>query len=175
MSFFPAVLIFGRHAKKLDLLRGFSKPEETEGEFKSENFQLETVDVSQEEGQQRLSAEANTCDVVVEATGSPQGFEQAMTLLQPLGTLVLKSTCAAGIEKGLNLAPVVINELKVVGSRCGPIDRALDLLSHRGPNSFCQLFPLVNMVDVEYDLEHIVEAFERASQRGALKVIINFA
>ena len=66
-------------------------------------------------------------DVVVDATGSPSGLNLAAGLCRPMGTLVLKSTCAAG-EK-FNAAPFVIDELKVVGSRCGPIDKALELLN----------------------------------------------
>jgi len=62
-------------------------------------------------------------DVVVDATGSPSGFELAMRTVRPRGTIVLKSTFAA--NDGLNLAPVVINELTVVGSRCGPFPDAL--------------------------------------------------
>lgn len=66
-------------------------------------------------------------DVVVDATGSPAGLSLSSGLCRPMGTLVLKSTCAAGKE--FNAAPFVIDELKVVGSRCGPIDKALVLLN----------------------------------------------
>ena len=55
-------------------------------------------------------------DVVIEATGSKGGFETSLNLVKPRGILVLKSTIAA--KEGLNLAPVVINEITVVGSRC---------------------------------------------------------
>jgi threonine dehydrogenase-like Zn-dependent dehydrogenase len=65
-------------------------------------------------------------DVVVDATGSPQGLRLAAGLCRPMGTLVLKSTCAEG-EK-FNAAPFVIDELRVVGSRCGPFPEAIQLL-----------------------------------------------
>ena len=66
-------------------------------------------------------------DVVIDATGSPSGLTLASKLCKPLGTLVLKTTCATG--SAFNTAPFVIDELHVVGSRCGPIDQALDFLN----------------------------------------------
>jgi threonine dehydrogenase-like Zn-dependent dehydrogenase len=65
-------------------------------------------------------------DVVIDATGSPQGLTLAAKLCKPMGTVVLKSTCASGST--FNAAPFVIDELQVVGSRCGPIDKALEFL-----------------------------------------------
>lgn len=72
----------------------------------------------------------NIYDVVVEATGSVSGFETSLSLVKPRGVLVLKSTIATGKE--LNLAPIVINEITVLGSRCGQFPPALNLLAkHR--------------------------------------------
>ncbi len=65
-------------------------------------------------------------DVVVDCTGSNAGFSRALELVRPRGTIVLKSTAAAGAN--LNLAPVVINEITVMGSRCGRMEPALDAL-----------------------------------------------
>ena len=65
-------------------------------------------------------------DVVIEATGSKGGFETSLNLVKPRGILVLKSTIAA--NEGLNLAPVVINEITVVGSRCGQFAPVMRLL-----------------------------------------------
>ena len=73
---------------------------------------------------------AGKFDVVVDATGSPAGLSLAAGLCRPMGKLVLKSTCAAGEQ--FNAAPFVIDELHVIGSRCGPINKALDLLSLDG-------------------------------------------
>ena len=64
---------------------------------------------------------------MVDATGSPAGLDLARQLCRPLGTLVLKSTCAAGAD--FNTAPFVVDELRVVGSRCGPMKPALELLA----------------------------------------------
>lgn len=65
-------------------------------------------------------------DVVVDCTGSNAGFSRALELVRPRGTIVLKSTAAAGAN--LNLAPVVINEITVMGSRCGRMEPALEAL-----------------------------------------------
>lgn len=67
-------------------------------------------------------------DLVVDCTGSPEGLRQALRLCRPCGTVVLKSTCAE--SAGLDLAPLVINEIRVVGNRCGPFPAALDLLEN---------------------------------------------
>ena len=68
----------------------------------------------------------NSYDVVVEATGSVSGFETSLNLVKPRGVLVLKSTIATGKE--LNLAPIVINEITVLGSSCGQFPPALNVL-----------------------------------------------
>ncbi len=72
-------------------------------------------------------APAAAADVVVDATGSPDGFDLAMRAVKPRGTIVLKSTFAT--TGGMNLAPIVIHEVTVVGSRCGPFDAALEALA----------------------------------------------
>src|SRR5437868_6488680 len=68
-------------------------------------------------------------DVVVDCTGSASGFELAMQMTRPRGTVVLKSTVASG--KPMNLAPLVIDEINVVGSRCGPFKEAIRALSEK--------------------------------------------
>lgn len=102
-------------------------------------------------------------DLVVEATGSEKGLIEAMRLCRPRGVIVLKSTLAT--QGQLNLAPVVINELQVVGSRCGPFDRALNgLTRHR--------FPVQRLISGRYPLDDGVAAFEHAARRGTLKVVV---
>src|SRR5258708_36491879 len=68
-------------------------------------------------------------DVVVDCTGSASGFELAMAMVRPRGTIVLKSTVAQG--KPLNLAPLVIDEINVIGSRCGPFREAIRALAEK--------------------------------------------
>jgi threonine dehydrogenase-like Zn-dependent dehydrogenase len=104
-------------------------------------------------------------DIVVEATGTPEGFELALQLVKPRGMVVLKSTVARGKE--INLAPVVIDEIQVIGSRCGPFEPALRALSRR----LIDVKPLITKI---YRPEQAEEAFEKAEEKGALKVLIDF-
>lgn len=103
-------------------------------------------------------------DLVVDATGSPSGFELAMRLVRPRGTIVLKSTFAA--DSGLNLAPLVINEVTVVGSRCGPFDAALAALAAGE----------VNVTDLpvrRFPLAEGLSALAAAQDPRNLKVIVD--
>lgn len=102
-------------------------------------------------------------DVVVEATGTPEGFATARKLVRPRGTVVLKSTYHGAVEA--NLTMVVVDEVTLAGSRCGPFEPALRLLEQR----LVQVTPLVQ---ARYRLEEGLAAFERAAQRGTLKVLI---
>jgi threonine dehydrogenase-like Zn-dependent dehydrogenase len=102
-------------------------------------------------------------DVVVEATGSPSGLDVARAALRPRGTLVLKSTYRG--EVTLDLAPFVVDEITVVGSRCGPFAPALELLA-RG-----KIDP-VPLIEARYPLASGVEAMEVAARSGAMKVLL---
>ncbi len=107
----------------------------------------------------------NVYDVVVEATGSVSGFETSLSLVKPRGVLVLKSTIATGKE--LNLAPIVINEITVLGSRCGQFPPALNLLAkHR-----IDFKPFISAV---YSIDDVIEAFEANKSKETLKVLIKF-
>jgi threonine dehydrogenase-like Zn-dependent dehydrogenase len=108
---------------------------------------------------------SDSYDIVVEASGTPEGFEFALQLVKPRGTVVLKSTAARGKE--INLAPVVIKEIQVTGSRCGPFEPALRALSQRLIN----VRPLIAEI---YKPEQAKEAFEKARSKDSLKVIIDF-
>ena len=102
-------------------------------------------------------------DVVVEATGSAAGFELAAAATRPRGTLVLKSTVAHGAP--LNLAPVVINELTIVGSRCGPFAPALAALASGA-------IDVRSLISDRLPLRDGVDALRRATEPGVLKVLI---
>lgn len=104
-------------------------------------------------------------DFVVEATGSISGFETALALTKPRGTLVLKSTVAA--SKEFNLAPIVIDEIRVQGSRCGQFAPALRLLAS-GKVNFAPL------ISGSYSVDKAIEAFEKNKQKDTLKVLIKF-
>ncbi|MEW6084772.1 MAG: alcohol dehydrogenase catalytic domain-containing protein [Chloroflexota bacterium] len=102
-------------------------------------------------------------DVVVEATGSPSGFTLARQALRPRGTLVLKSTYKG--EMNVNFSSIVVDEVNIIGSRCGPFEPALRLLESK------QVDPTV-LIDDEFSLDDALKAFERAAQAGTLKVLI---
>ena len=104
-------------------------------------------------------------DFVIEATGSISGFETALSLTKPRGTLVLKSTVAA--SKEFNLAPIVIDEIRVQGSRCGRFAPALRLLASNKVN----FEPLISGV---YCVDDAIEAFEKNKEKDTLKVILKF-
>jgi threonine dehydrogenase-like Zn-dependent dehydrogenase len=103
-------------------------------------------------------------DIVVDCTGSPTGLPTALKLVSPRGTIVLKTTVAG--EQTLALAPVVIDEVTILGSRCGPFDRALTALD----NGEVDVLP---MISARYDLNRGVEAIEHARTKPSLKVLID--
>lgn len=111
----------------------------------------------------RAEVLARSFDVAIEASGASAGFETAVRLLRPRGTLVLKSTFHGTTP--LNQAPLVVDELSVVGSRCGRFAPALDLL-RRGAVDVGSL-----VTDI-YALADGVEAVRRAAQPGVMKVLL---
>lgn len=102
-------------------------------------------------------------DFVVEATGSISGFETSLALTKPRGTLILKSTIAA--SKEFNFAPVVVDEITIVGSRCGQFAPALRLLE----SGRIDVKPLISDV---FELDEAIEAFERNKEKSSIKVIV---
>ncbi len=104
-------------------------------------------------------------NIVVEASGSPSGFAMAMQLVRPRGTLVLKSTYLGNLE--LNLAPIVIDEITIVGSRCGPFESAIRTLENN-------LVKVDDLIDETYPFSQALQAFEHAKRRDSLKIILDF-
>ena len=102
-------------------------------------------------------------DVVVDCTGSAAGLEMAMQLVRPRGTIVLKSTVADG--KALHLAPIVIDEINVVGSRCGPFREAIKALGEKSVD-------VTSMIHRRMKIEQGVEAIELSAKPGVLKVLL---
>ncbi len=109
-------------------------------------------------------AEPHAFDMAVECTGNAQGFALALRALRPRGTLVLKSTYAGSLT--LDAAPIVVNELTVVGSRCGPFAPALQLLAA----GRVLVEPLVH---ARYALADGMAAFAHAAQPSVLKVLLD--
>ncbi len=137
------VLAVGRHPEKLRIL---------------EKRDIETCLASDFRGE--------LASLVVEATGSAEGFEQAVAVTRPRGTLVLKSTVAE--SPGTNLAPLVIDEITVVGSRCGPFPPALRALETRAVD-------VSSLMTDRLPLARADEALRRAGEPGVLKILIENA
>jgi threonine dehydrogenase-like Zn-dependent dehydrogenase len=102
-------------------------------------------------------------DLVVEATGSEEGLAKAIAAVRPRGTIVLKTTVAA--RHAVDLAPVVINEIRVLGSRCGRFEPALALLAE----GKVDVRPLIS---ARFALGDIERGFEAAARRGVRKVLV---
>ena len=102
-------------------------------------------------------------DFVVEATGSISGFETSVALTKPRGTLVLKSTIAA--SKEFNLAPIVVDEITIVGSRCGQFAPALKMLESKR----IDVKPLISDV---FDIDDSIKAFDRNKEKSSVKVLV---
>lgn len=103
-----------------------------------------------------------THDLVVDCTGSVTGLPLALQLVRPRGTVVMKTTVAADHE--VSLAPIVIDELSIIGSRCGPFGLAIELLQ-------AGEFDLSSLVTHRFSLEEAAMAFQTAVEPSAFKVI----
>jgi len=136
------VLLVGKHAHKLQLA--------AEAGIDTKPLEEFTPDRS--------------ADVVVDATGRPEGFELALRTVRPLGTVVLKSTFAA--DSGMNLAPVVIDEITVVGSRCGPFAPAIEALDTGD-------IEVTDLISCRFDLDHGIDALRASADRRNIKVLID--
>lgn len=102
-------------------------------------------------------------DIVVECTGKPEGFELACALIDPAGIIVQKSTFLEIV--GIDISRLVVDEIKVVGSRCGPFEPAIRTLI-RG------LINVQELIDRRFPLEMGLQAFEYGMRDEALKVIL---
>lgn len=102
-------------------------------------------------------------DVVVDCTGSAEGLELALQMVRPRGTVVLKTTVAK--PKAINLAPVVIDEINIIGSRCGPFRQAIGALAQKQ-------IDVASLIHRRMKIEQGVQAIELAGRPGVLKVIL---
>jgi threonine dehydrogenase-like Zn-dependent dehydrogenase len=130
----------GKHAKKLTIARQLGIP-----------------------GTLLEQRQPSTADVVIEATGSAAGLAMALSIVRPRGTLVLKSTVAE--PHTISLATLVVNEIYVIGSRCGLFSPALRALS----SASISVSPLIDKV---YSLADGLEAVAHAARPGALKILL---
>lgn len=136
------VLLVGKHAEKLRI---------------AERRGIETS-TPKEAGKR-----ARQFDVVVEASGAAGGFKLALDLLRPKGQLVLKSTFHGATE--IDAARIVVDEISIIGSRCGRFQPAVDLLKK-------QAIDLDSLISEEYPLAHGVKAMRRAKAKGILKILL---
>lgn len=138
------VTVVGKHPRKLDVLDRLGIPTVMLDAFKGRRC----------------------ADLVVDCTGSATGMPLALEVVRPRGTIVLKTTVAG--EQTLALAPVVIDEVTIVGSRCGPFDRALEALARREIDVSC-------LCDAVVPLEQAVPALDRARSEPVLKLLLAVA
>jgi alcohol dehydrogenase len=132
---------FGRHAEKLQIARRAGVATEFAGGALPEM----------------------SYDWVVDATGSPEGLRQAVRMARPRGTVILKSTMHGLVS--VDTAPVIVNEITLVGSRCGRFEPALNLLNRN-------LIPVDEMISEQFPLADAPRAFECAARKGVLKVLL---
>jgi len=143
----PRTLVaIGHQGVKLEMARRFG----------ADAFDVEDVDSAL-----RLNGGAKF-DNVVEATGNPDGLDLALRLVKPRGTVHLKST--HGVPVNLDATKVVVDELRVQGSRCGPFDEAIGLLEARA-------IRVKELITDRFRLERCEEAFKAASSRSSIKTI----
>jgi 2-desacetyl-2-hydroxyethyl bacteriochlorophyllide A dehydrogenase len=100
---------------------------------------------------------------VVDATGSPEGLRAAVAMCEPRGTVIMKSTVHGLVT--IDTAPVIVNEITLVGSRCGRFEPAIRLLASGKVN-------VADLISDEFPLDRAPEAFARAATKGVLKVLL---
>jgi threonine dehydrogenase-like Zn-dependent dehydrogenase len=140
------LVVVGKHPEKLSILQASG---------------ITCLSVS--EASERFSSSADKPEVVVEATGNPEGLRLALEWARPCGTVVLKSTFAE--KPRVDLSPVVIKEITLVGSRCGPFPKALDILAEGKIDPR----PLITS---EYPLAQAEAALDEAMKKDSLKVVL---
>ena len=103
-------------------------------------------------------------DIVIEATGTPSGFETARKIVRPRGTIVLKSTYNSDLNVSLTM--VVVDEVSLIGSRCGPFEPAIRMLANRQVE-------VDQLIQARYSIQEGLKAFDHAARKGTLKVMVS--
>jgi threonine dehydrogenase-like Zn-dependent dehydrogenase len=111
----------------------------------------------------RVGVVEETYALTVECTGSAQGLRQAIGMTRPRGTVVMKSTVSG--EVSIDTAPAIVNEISLIGSRCGRFAPAIELLRKGSVD-------VLSMLAAEFPLAEAGRAFAEASRRGVLKVLL---
>jgi len=143
----PNIFLIGRHSDNLKIAR-------QQGINVVEKKPIE---------EQSVTDRLRQFDVVIEATGNPDGINQAILMTRAEGTIVVKTTSSR--PSIINFSQIVVNELNLVGSRCGDMAFALSFLENKRIN----FFPLVEAV---YPLSDFKNAFEHAMRKGSKKILL---
>lgn len=106
----------------------------------------------------------NYFDITVECTGNSSGFVDALKFLRPRGTLFLKSTYANNLD--INISIIVVNEITLIGSRCGPFDKAIEVLKNNSVD-------VSYLIEAKYSIKDSLLAFQHAQRKGTLKILID--
>ena len=105
-------------------------------------------------------------DIVVDCTGSPSGLDVAMKMVRPRGTIILKTTHAP-LERITDLSPIIINEITIIGSRCGNMHQAVEMLAKRQVD-------VLSLISRRFRFTDALDAFRTAGQNGVVKIIMTF-
>ena len=146
--FCPGLILIGRYAHRLDLARDLG---------------LETMRLEPPEG--RIPGHGDLFDLVIEATGRPEGVGLALSLVRARGRVVVKTT--SHLPSQINLAGFVVDEKILIGSRCGDIGRAIEYLGQA-------FFDPSRLVEAVYPLADFHKAFRRARRPGAGKILLKY-
>ncbi|WP_421902429.1 MDR/zinc-dependent alcohol dehydrogenase-like family protein [Maridesulfovibrio sp.] len=144
----PHVLLVGKHEDKLAI---------------AGKQGVKTHCISDPEELTAQAGQWDKFDLVVEATGSEQGINYALDFVCPEGTIVAKTT--SHLPSSINLAKLVVDEISIVGSRCGDIGLAMNVLEQG-------MIDVSSLIEAEYDFADFKDAFDRAMSKGALKVLV---
>lgn len=145
------ILLIGRHHEKLAI---------------AEKQAVKTHLVNAHSSPEKVAFILGTFDITIDATGNSEGTGWCIPMTRPEGTVVVKTTTPE--KSTIDMASVVVNELTILGSRCGDIALSLDFLQNRR-------IDVAPLIDAVYPFSAFTEAFARACEKGSLKVVIDFS
>lgn len=143
------LLLAGRHPEKLAVVSGKG---------------IDTILIEPGDSLPAAGSKPGHFDIVVEATGSPNGIQDALAMVRAEGTVIAKTTSHS--RSLIDLSEVVVNEIHIIGSRCGDINLALRYLENR-------LIDVDPFVEKIYPFSGFTEAFDHAGRKGSLKVLLD--
>ncbi len=145
------VVLLGRHRKKLSI---------------ASQQKVKTFLMDPHTEPAALASQLGVFDITVDATGNAEGINWCIPLTRPRGTVLVKTTTFE--KSNIDMAPVVVNELTIKGSRCGSMALALDVLQNRAVD-------VTPLIDAVYPFSRFAEAFARAMEKESMKVLIDLS